>query len=63
MMPTKTEYDKATPYVKGFMSYMFAKHPGSHIPERCPFKRGTKEWDEFQCGQMAGVLEAQDSES
>ncbi|MDO8683795.1 MAG: hypothetical protein Q7N50_09980 [Armatimonadota bacterium] len=62
-IPTKKQYDAASPREKGYMAYTYAYHPMSSIPEGCPFKHGTDEHREFHNGEMQAILEAQDSES
>ena len=61
-IPTKSQYDAASPWMKGYMSYMYAEHPGSTIPKTCPFEKGTQNVRDFERGQAAAVLDAQDSE-
>lgn len=61
-VPTRADYDRATPFAKGWCAYMFAAHPGSEIPEANPFEQGTPEHAEFERGQRAAMLQAQDSE-
>lgn len=61
-LPTRKDYDKATPRQKGFMSYTFSQWPDSQIPEACPYEEGTPEWQKFQNGVRVAVLAAQDSE-
>lgn len=61
-LPTRADYDKESPRGKGYMTYMFAEWPGSEIPKGCPYKVGTKEYEQWCEGQNAAVLHAQDSE-
>lgn len=61
-LPTLAQYEKATPYVKGFLSYTFSQWPGSTIPEKNPFDRGTVEASQFADGVHAATIAAQDSE-
>jgi hypothetical protein len=64
-LPTKAEYDAATPFAKGYWAYTFSHWPGSEIPDtdKCPFPAGTDDHDQFQRGVQRAVLAAQDSES
>lgn len=61
-LPTRAEWDGASPYTQGYISYTYAAHPGSEIPEASPYGAGTPEHAEFERGQQAAVLAAQDSE-
>jgi len=61
-LPTRADYDAASPRAKGYMQYMYAEWPNSKIPKQCPFKVGTPEYAEYCRGQDAAVLAAQDSE-
>lgn len=61
-LPTRADYDAASPRGKGYLSYTFAEWPGSKIPKTCPFKVGTREHQQWCDGQNAAVLDAQDSE-
>jgi hypothetical protein len=60
--PTKEKYDKATPWEKGYISYMFGAWPNSEIPEGNPFLVSTPEYEMFKNGEQAAILDAQDSE-
>jgi hypothetical protein len=60
--PTRQDYDRASPRGKGYLCYTFAEHPGSQIPRRCPYAKGTEERAEFQRGEQQAMLDAQDSE-
>lgn len=60
-MPTKADYDRATPFEKGFFWQFFAKSPGSEIPQKIPFAMSTEERDLFNWGVIAALLELQDS--
>jgi len=61
-LPTRADYDAASPRGKGYMQYMYSEWPGSEIPKTCPFTVGTPEYAEYCRGQNAAVLDAQDSE-
>lgn len=61
-LPTRADYDKASPRGKGYLQYMWAEWPRSTIPKQCPFKVGTPEYAEYCRGQEAAMLDAQDSE-
>lgn len=63
-LPTKAEYDTASPFLQGFMAYTFSAWPNSEIPNErfCPHRSGTTEYADFQRGVHAAVLSAQDSE-
>lgn len=60
--PTRADYDSASPRGKGYLEYTYSAWPNSEIPKGCPFEKGTKERTEFEAGQQAAVLAAQDSE-
>jgi hypothetical protein len=60
--PTRANYDSASPRGKGFLEYTYSSWPNSEIPKGCPFAKGTPEHEQFQRGQDAAVLAAQDSE-
>jgi hypothetical protein len=63
-LPTRAEWDAATPRAKGFMSYWFSAWEGSEIPseDKCPFAPGSPECAEFDAGVHAAVIAAQDME-
>lgn len=63
-LPTRAEWDEASPHDKGFMSYWFSAWPGSEIPseDKCPYPEGSKEHQEFHDGVNAAVIAAIDSE-
>lgn len=63
-LPTKAEYDAASPHEKGFMAYWFSAWPGSEIPNEsnCPFPDGSEEAAKFKHGVHAAVIEAIDQE-
>lgn len=60
--PTRAEWDAASPYAQGYISYTYAAHPGSDIPADSPYSAGTPDHAEFERGQQAAVLAAQGSE-
>lgn len=64
-LPTKAEYNAATPYAKGYMAYTFSAWPKSEIPpeSNCPYPGDSEEYCEFQSGVQSAILDAQDSES
>lgn len=61
-LPTRADWDAASPRMKGYMSYTFSAWPGSEIPARCPFTVGTPEYEQWCRGQDVAVQDAQDSE-
>lgn len=62
MLPTRDDWDRSTPYAKGYMTYMFAER-NPFIPKTNPYLPGTEAHHDFAAGEFAGLLEAQDSES
>lgn len=58
---TREEYDALEPRSKGVACYWLSAH-NPNIPSTCPYEKGTREYDDFQAGQFAAVLFAQDSE-
>lgn len=61
-LPTRADYERETAYGKGYLCYTFAEHPGSQVPKRCPYEKGTKAYLDFMRGVRQAVLDAQDSE-
>lgn len=65
-LPTRAEYDAATPRQKGFMAYTYSEWPGSKIPDQQTgigeFPPFSKERKLFLEGAYAGMIAAQDSE-
>jgi hypothetical protein len=60
---TLAEYVRLTPYTQGFFQYMQGGWPESELKDQGnPYELGTAEHREWERGQFAGVLEAQDSE-
>jgi hypothetical protein len=61
---TLKEFNELSPYQQGYFSYMQAAHSGSELRDRQAntYLKGTQKWEQFQNGQQAAVLEAQDSE-
>ena len=60
---TEVEYNALSPKMKGYACYMFGEWPdaGEHL-KRCPFNKDEQpmEYSEFQQGEFAAMLEAQD---
>ena len=54
-LPSRAEFDAATPYQKGFLAYTYSQWPGSEIPSANPFYRGTVEAEEFAAGEYLSV--------
>ncbi len=63
-LPTRAQFDAASPFEKGFMAYTFSAWPGSTIPDEsvCPYPIGSSEAEDFHRGVQHGVIAAQDSE-
>ena len=62
-IPSKEDYDKASPWAKGFMAYFWSARVEGIPPEsKCPFAEGTEDHTQFQLGVRQAVLAAQDSE-
>lgn len=59
-MPTRAQWDVASPFEKGYMTYMFAAHAKSTIPKKNPFKGMSNEYFSFQEGEAAASIDAQD---
>lgn len=59
-LTTPEAYNKMTPWQQGYVTYMEAAHPGSQIPKKCPYERGTKERERWDEGAQHTVLIAQD---
>jgi hypothetical protein len=60
---TLEEYNRLTPFEKGYWSYLQSSWPESEIPEdKNPFEPGTTKCSEFIKGSYRGMLYAQDSE-
>lgn len=62
--PTRAEWDAATPYEQGYVSYWCSAWPGSDIPDesQCPYPQGSAEREQFDKGVSAAILAAIDSE-
>lgn len=58
---TRAEYNKMTPTQQGLVSYMQGAW-NKNVPERNPYRKGTKQWREWIDGQHRGVLIAQESD-
>jgi hypothetical protein len=59
---TKADWLTASPFARGYITYMYANWPGSEVPKDNPYDKGTPAYEEFERGQAAAVLSAQDSE-
>ena len=65
MIPlSQEEFEALTPYERGFAVYMAGNREDQpNVPnETNPYPVKTREHKEWERGQFAGVLEAQDSE-
>jgi len=58
---TRKDYDALSPFGRGYVMYMQAEW-NKEIPKRCPYKRGTKQWDQFACGAGYAALLAQEED-
>ena len=58
------EYEKLSPELKGFASYMYGAIPGMDIPDKNPYcpDAHPHEHAEFEQGQFKGALEAQEAD-
>lgn len=54
-IPTAQQFERMTPYNKGFAVYMYAARPGCPFADRNPFPQGSKEWAEFNHGNEAAM--------
>jgi hypothetical protein len=61
-IPTRSKWNKARAYQKGYWSYMYAKHKWTNIPENNPYVLGNWAWHQFVLGVKKAMLDAQDSE-
>jgi hypothetical protein len=60
---TKEQWDKMNPKSQGYCVYMQGSLPGSELADVvCPYRLGSKQAKEYAEGEMAAVLDAQDSE-
>lgn len=58
----KDDWDKATAFGKGYLSYTYSEWPGSTIPKKNPFQVGSRDYADFNRGSDVAMLDAQDSE-
>jgi hypothetical protein len=58
---TRAQYDKLTPFEKGYATYMQAEW-NKAVPKACEYEDGSKQRKEFERGEFAAVLEAQDGD-
>ncbi|MCG6204170.1 hypothetical protein LPW26_05955 [Rhodopseudomonas sp. HC1] len=59
-LPTRADWDAASPYEKGVMSYKFAHWDGSEIPASNPFPAGSGDSARFDQGAWTAMLCTQD---
>ena len=59
---TRKEYNALTPEAKGYVSYMQAAWPGSKVPEKCPYPKGSSEHKMWTEGNFKAMLSVQDAE-
>lgn len=59
---SKAEYDALAPRTQGYVCYMQAALTGSEIPDRCPYRNGTKNALAWQHGLTAAMLAVQEGE-
>jgi hypothetical protein len=60
---TLAKYKKLTPLQQGFVQYMQGAWPTSELKnEKNPYPKGSKKYKEWNDGQTAGVLAAQDAD-
>ena len=62
-MMTKEEFDDLSPHSRGYVVYMAGERDDQpNVPnEENPYEEGTKEYEEWDKGAMAAVIEVQDS--
>lgn len=58
---TRKEYNSQTPKNQGYISYMSAAW-NKKIPNECPYRKNTKEYDKWNEGNFQAMLDCQDSE-
>ena len=58
---TRAEYNRLNPVQQGIVSYMQGAW-NTDVPEKCPYKHGTKQASEWADGQQRGVMIAQDGD-
>lgn len=58
---TRAEYRKLTPVQQGLVSYMQGAW-NRNVPEKCPYKKDSKQAREWHDGQQRGVMIALDGD-
>ncbi len=62
-LTTLQEYNQMPPESQGYVVYMEAEHPGSELKGQMnSYGHGTQAWNEWNAGNRAAMLEAQDGE-
>lgn len=62
-MLAKVDYEKLQPYAQGYAVYWEGDQPGSELHGFTnPYAAGSKEHAEWNRGQMAATLDAQDGD-
>ena len=59
---TLEEYNNLKPRWQGYACYMQAKLPGSPIPDKNPYPKGSQQAREWLEGAQEAVMEAQESD-
>ena len=55
----RKDYDALPPFGRGYVMQMQSGW-NPEIPKKCPYKRGTKQWEQFAFGAGYAVLLAQE---
>lgn len=63
-LTTLAQFRQMKPFQQGYVSYMEAEWPGSELKgkDRNPYEFASDAYRQFDAGQQAAVLVAQDSE-
>lgn len=62
-LTTLAEWRDLDPRSQGYVLYMEAEHTGSELKgQKCPYNTFSAAYQQFKAGQLAAVLQAQDSE-
>jgi hypothetical protein len=60
---TLKEFNRMSPFLKGYTVHMQAEHPGSELKgQENPYLKSTPQWEYWNDGERAAVLEVQDKE-
>jgi hypothetical protein len=56
------EYNQLAPRAQGYACYMQAARPGSPIPDRNPYPKGSPRFQEWADGAFEAMIEVQDAD-